>query len=171
MLRAIISKKIDSMERELGASMDYLRYMLRVSLRAFLKFAKAASVAGYRRAAPADVLEVARLVCMMHEDCGSCVQIGVNNAKKSGVPANTLRAVLDRRPEDLPDELADVYHFTHEVNDHSDAEGPYRERIRDRWGEEALVEVALAVATCRVFPITKRALGYATSCSKVTVEV
>ena len=159
------------MERQLGASMDYLRYMLRVSLRAFLKFAKAASVAGYRRAAPVDVLDVARLVCMLHEDCGTCVQIGVNAAKKNGLPANILRAVLDRKPEDLPDELADVYYFAHEVNEHSGGEGPYRERIRERWGEEALVEVALAMATCRIFPITKRALGYATSCAKVTLEV
>ncbi len=171
MIRAIISRKIDAMERELGASMDYIRYMLRVSLRAFLKFAKAASVAAYRRAAPSDALDVARLVSMMHEDCGTCVQIGVNTAKKNGVATNILRAVLDRRPEDLPDELADVYHFAQEVNEHSGGEEPYRQRIRQRWGEETLVEIALALATCRVFPITKRALGYATSCSKVLVEV
>jgi alkylhydroperoxidase family enzyme len=171
MIRAMISRKIDSMERQLGASMEYVRYMLRVSLRAFLKFAKATSVAGYRRAAPADVLDVARLVCMMHEDCGSCVQIEVNMAKKNGVPANVLRAVLDQRPEDLPDELADVYHFAHEVVEHGGGDGPYRERIRQRCGDEALVEVALAMATCRIFPITKRALGYASSCAKVTLEV
>jgi hypothetical protein len=38
-------------------------------------------------------------------------------------------------------------------------------------GDEGLVEMALAIASCRVFPITKRALGYAVSCSAVAVRV
>lgn len=44
-------------------------------------------------------------------------------------------------------------------------------RLRERYGEEGLVELALAIASARVFPVTKRALGYALSCSKVEVRV
>jgi hypothetical protein len=45
-----------------------------------------------------------------------------------------------------------------------------RERIRARHGDEGLVELALAIAAARVIPTTKRALGYATSCS-VRIDV
>jgi hypothetical protein len=40
------------------------------------------------------------------------------------------------------------------------------------WGiHEGLVELALAIASARVFPIAKRALGYATSCTLVDAKV
>ena len=39
------------------------------------------------------------------------------------------------------------------------------------YGDRGLVELALAIASCRVFPITKRALGYGTSCAAVTIEL
>jgi hypothetical protein len=82
-----------------------------------------------------------------------------------------IRAVLAARPDELPAELADVFHFAEEVVTASGDEGPYRERIRERYGEEGLVELALAIAVCRVFPVTKRALGYAKSCAAVSVQV
>jgi alkylhydroperoxidase family enzyme len=114
---------------------------------------------------------VARLVATRDEDCGTCVQIEVNLAKKDGVSLAVIQAVLDSRPDDLPEELSDVYHFAEEVVTATGGEAPYRERIRRRYGEEALVELAMTMAACRVFPITKRALGYAQSCSAVSVQV
>ena len=38
-------------------------------------------------------------------------------------------------------------------------------------GLPALRPLALAIATARVFPVTKRALGYAAGCALVNVEV
>jgi hypothetical protein len=43
--------------------------------------------------------------------------------------------------------------------------------MRLRYGDEGLVELALAIASCRTFPVTKRVLGYAVSCSDVAVHV
>jgi hypothetical protein len=40
MIRALVLRKLDSVEKELGASVDYLRFMVGVSLRAFFKFAR-----------------------------------------------------------------------------------------------------------------------------------
>ena len=171
MLRRLIETRISAAERSLGVPADYLRHILRVSLRAFFKFVKIMPLAEYRRALASEPYHVARLVATRDEDCGTCVQIEVNLAKKDGVSPAVLQAVLDSQPDDLPRELADVYHFTRHVVTASGAEGEFRERIRRRYGEEALVELAMAMAVCRVFPITKRALGYAKSCSKVTVQV
>jgi len=36
---------------------------------------------------------------------------------------------------------------------------------------EAFVELSLSIAAARLFPITKRALGYAMSCSPADVKV
>ncbi len=171
MIRRIIEGRISAAERTLGVPADYMRHILRTSLRAFLKFIKIMPLANYRRALPAEPYHVARLVAVRDEDCGTCVQIEVNLAKQDGVSAGVLRAALESRPDDLAPSVADAYRFAEEVVKASGEEGPYRERLLRHYGEEALVELAMAIAVCRIFPVTKRALGYAQSCSMVSVEV
>jgi hypothetical protein len=99
------------------------------------------------------------------------VQIAVNQVRKAGVPAEVLQAVLDCRLDDLPEELRDAYRFAEAVATQSGAEDEWREGIRRRYGDEGLIEMALAIASCRAFPTIKRALGYAVSCSAVAVRV
>ncbi len=94
----------------------------------------------------------------------------MNLARKDGVPAEVVRAVLNNRPEELTPELADVHRFAKAVVEASGGEAELRERLRERY-EEGLVELALGIAAARVFPVTKRALGYATSCALVEVKV
>jgi alkylhydroperoxidase family enzyme len=172
MLRQLILRQLDAEERKLGGvSIDYLRHVACTSLRAFFKFALFTPLAAHRRALPADAYHVARLVATRHEDCGTCVQIEVNLALRHGVAPVILRAAVDRRPDELPAPLADVYRFAEAVVEAGGAEGEWRERVRAHYGEEALVEMALGIAAARVFPTTKRALGYATSCALVRVEV
>jgi alkylhydroperoxidase family enzyme len=171
MIRRLIEWRIATVERTLGVPADYLRHMMRVSVPAFMKFAKILPLASYRRKLPAEAAHVGQLVAMLHEDCGTCVQIGVNLAKRDHVRTEWLRAVLEARPDDLPPELADVYRFAKEVVKASGEEDSYRERIRAHYGEEALIELAMAIASCRVFPTTKRAMGFAKSCSAVRVTV
>jgi alkylhydroperoxidase family enzyme len=145
--------------------------MIRASLRAFLKFAKFLSVDEYRRVLPVGPCYVARIVAVRDEDCGSCVQIAVSQARKAGLPAEQVQAVLDNRVDDLPEELREAYRFAEAVVSRNGEEDSLRECIRQRYGDEGLVEMALAIASCRVFPVTKRALGYAESCSKTAVRV
>jgi alkylhydroperoxidase family enzyme len=170
-LRRLILARIAAAEKDLGVPLEYCRFILRVSLRASFKFAKFLAVDEYRRVLPPGPCYVARIVATRHEDCGTCVQIAVNQAKKAGVPAELLRAVLDGKLDGLPEELREAYRFAEAVLTASDEENAWRERIRLRYGDEGLIEMALAIASCRVFPIIKRALGYAVSCSAVAVRV
>ena len=165
MLRSVILWKLGSVERDIGGSLEYLRHVARTSLGAFLKFAKVMPLAEYRKTLPHDAGAVARLVASRDADCGECVQITVNLSKKDGVPVDVIRAVLEERPDDLPEPLGDVYRFTDAVVRATYDEGPIRERLRKHYGEQGLIELAFAIATCRIFPVTKRALGYAESCS------
>src|ERR671921_552146 len=112
MLRALILKQLDAEERKLGGvSIDYLRHIARTSLSSFFKFALFTPLAKHRRRLPPDAYHVARIVATQHEDCGTCVQIEVNLARRAGVPADVLRAAVRQLPGELPAELADVYRF------------------------------------------------------------
>ena len=171
MIRSLILKRLDSEERALGVSLDYLRHIVRISLPSFFKFFLFMPLSKNRRSLPASPYSVGRIVATRDEDCGTCVQIEVNLAKKARVPLAVLQAVLQQKPEDLPEDLADVYRFTEAVVKASGGEAPYRERIIGRYGQEAFVELSLAIAAARLFPIIKRSLGYAVSCSLVEVKV
>src|SRR5947207_12726536 len=112
MLRRLILSRISAAEKTLGAPLDYCRFMARTSLRASFKFAKFLAVDEYRRVLPAAPCYVARIVAVRHDDCGTCLQIAVNQAKKAGLSPQILRAVLDANLDDLPEDLRDVYRFT-----------------------------------------------------------
>ena len=61
MIRRLILLKLAAEEKHLGESLDYARHILRVSLRAFLKFIKVMPLAQYRRVLPPGPYHVARL--------------------------------------------------------------------------------------------------------------
>lgn len=170
MLKSLILRRLSVQEKSLGASLDYVRHMLNVSFGAFRRFALIQPMAGYRRVLPADAYHVARLVATQNADCGSCVQIEVNLARRDGVEPSILQAVLNDELDALPQELADVCRFTNAVVTARDDE-PLREAVRARFGETGLVELALAIASSQVFPTVKRTLGYARSCSLFTVDI
>lgn len=171
MLKSLIRRKLDQAERDLGASVDYLRHMLDVSLGAFFKFAKIMPMASYRKVLPVDAYFVAIIVSSRHADCGTCMQVAVNMARKAGVADAAIRAVLDRDPAALREDLSDVYHFTEKVVEATYDETAFRDAVRKRYGEEGIVELALAISSAQVFPLVKRTLGYAVSCKEVTVEI
>jgi hypothetical protein len=174
MIRFVLRKVIDTAEVSFGESLDYLRLMLRASVGAFFQFAKLTGVSRYRRALPLGPFHVVRIVAALHEDCGPCVQTTVNIARKEGIAPTVLRSIVDRRPEALPEELADVFHFVDKVLRRTGDEEGLREKIRVRYGrhgDAALSEIALVLSSARAFPVTKRVLGYATSCENVKIDV
>jgi alkylhydroperoxidase family enzyme len=170
LMQRFLFRWIDSFEKHSGVSAEYARWMANVSPRAFLKFGKLGKLAQYRRALPADASAVAHLVAARSEDCGPCVQIGINFAKHYGVSPDILRAVYDRQPDRLPPKLADVYHFAESVVSGGEDE-TLRERVRQHYGDEALIELGLGMAVARTFPLVKRTIGYAKSCSLMKIEI
>lgn len=165
-MRKLILNHIDRQERALGTSLDWLRALARISLSAFLKFMLLTPIGHHRQRLPKNAWYVARLAATLHEDCGSCVQTVVHLARQDGISRVLIDAVLRDRPEQLPDEFGDIYHFTRSVLQQSD-KPELRERLRATYGEQGLVDIALAIATSRIIPTTKRALGYAQSCAQL----
>lgn len=171
MIRYMILRKIDSVERRFGVPMDYVRHIIQTSLRSFFKFAKVLGAANYRRVLPTGPYHVARIVSTRDADCGTCLQLEVNEAKRAGLDHKVLRAVVDGNVDALDEESADVYRFAEAVVTANGKDQELRERMRLRYGDEGLIELSMAMAVCRFFPVMKRGLGYATSCRKVEIEV
>lgn len=171
MIRSLIRRKLDSEEKKLGESMDYLRHVVDVSPGAFVRFASIMPFANSRRALPADAWFVAQVVGAQKEDCGPCLQITVNLARQEKVDPEMLRATLEGRFEDLPEDLAMVARFSQAVVDATYDEGELRAALRERYGDRGVVEIAYAIASSRIPPTVKRALGFARSCREVEVRL
>ena len=162
---------IGTIERRTGTNADYLRDLVAASGSAFRKFCLFLPMAGHRTAATAEQCAVARLAATLAEDCGTCVQAVVNQARAEGVPAAVLRAVLDNRAGELPEILAEVHAFARAVATAAPDGGERAEALKRRLGLAAQADIAVAVASARLFPTLKRGLGHAVSCSRVQIAV
>jgi alkylhydroperoxidase family enzyme len=171
LLRHIILRRLDTEERMLGMSMDYLRHILQTSLPAFLKFSLFLPLARHRHTLPPVPYHVARVVAVQEADCGTCVQAEVKLAQQAGVDPAVLEAVIQHRVEELEPEIAHIYRFTRAVVAATGEEEALRPLLHARYGDAGMVELALGIAASRVYPTTKRALGYATSCAHVEIHM
>ncbi len=171
MIASMTDRMIRRQEAAVGEPMDYLRDVARASPAAFFKFGLFIPMARHRAAASGDALAVAQLVATQHEDCGPCLQTCVRFARMGGVDADVIRAVLAASPDRLDASLAKVYRYAQAVVTASPEATQLAEELTEEHGRTVLVDLALAIASVRVFPTLKRGLGYAQSCSQVTVEV
>jgi len=112
-----------------------------VSPAAFLRFCSILPLANSRKVLPKDVWFVAQIVALQHEDCGTCLQIGVNLARQARVDPALLRAALDGNCDDMPQEMVDVWRFTKSVVTATDDDS-LRETIRGRYGDRGLIELS-----------------------------
>ena len=173
MFERLIESALSRFDREVrvpGAA-DYLRAIAGQSKRAFAKILLALPLARHRRVVSVPAYFAARIAATQVQDCGTCVQMETNMARRHGVSPELLRAVLENRTESLPPDVATAYRFARAVAERTGSEDALREQVRQYFGAEGLVELALAIASAQLFPVTKRALGYATSCAFVRVEV
>jgi hypothetical protein len=104
----------------------------------------------------------------MVEDCGPCVQIHVNLAQREHVSAEILRALVAKRLDHVPRDVATAYQFGQKVS-RGELADEERDVLRAKWGEKGLIELAFAAAVARFYPGLKRGLGYAHACERVTV--
>ncbi len=166
----ITSRIIDAAERRFGEKLDYMRDIASASPSAFYKFALFMPFAKHRKAAPVEGYGLAAIGALKFEDCGPCMQIAVDQALAAGV-----------RPEVLANAVAGGAGLTAEQKLYLDfgravaANAPEAEELRQKLAQvlppAAMVDLAIAIASARVFPALKRGLGRAQSCALVQVKV
>lgn len=157
-------------ERRLRVSAEYLGHFGEATFSGFLKFLAFLPAAGHRRRAPRDLIHAARLVATRHEDCGPCVQIAVYAALDDGVEPGLLRAILEGEEERVPARVARVVRWTRGVVAADGSDAKPREELERELESTVMSELALAIATARVFPTLKRGLGFARACRLAAIE-
>ena len=170
MFRALLDRfAIRPFERAFSYDASYMRALLAARPASFLKFSVLTGLVE-RRDAPAEALAAAGIVATLREDCGPCTQIGVDIAVKGGVDRAVLRAILAGDEAGMGETAALAYRFAKASLDRDmELADPLRDEIVRRWGEKALVAIALTITTGRMYPTLKYALGYGKTCSRVTV--
>lgn len=170
MLKSILRAVTARFERRYDYDASYMRELIDIDPAAFFAFTKVQALGGYRKAPP-QALVAAGLVGTLAEDCGPCTQIVVRMAEENGVSPVVLKAILTGDEAAMGPDAALAWRFARaSLARDMEAADPLRDEIVRRWGRKALASLALGLATARVYPTVKYALGHGKACSKVEVR-
>jgi hypothetical protein len=169
MIKWILRKALDRFERDWDYDASYMHDIIDASPRAAWLFSRVTSLGRFRRDLPIDAWCAAGITAVRHEDCGPCTQLAVTMAERAGVDSAVLRAVLADAPDAMPAHVALAWNFTRATLAHDAAADEYRDAIVKRWGPRALVSLAFAITTARIYPTVKYALGHGKACTRVVV--
>ncbi len=170
MIRWFLNRQMRAFERKFDYDMSYARDILDADFGAFWSFSRISGMASYRKDAPLDAWYAAKITAALAADCGPCTQLVVNMAEKEGVSSANLRAILANDEQAMTPDAALGLRFAQAV---AARDLPMADTLRaevvKRWGRRALVSLALTIASSRVFPDVKYALGYGHACTLVRV--
>jgi len=170
MMRWLLRRTIESFERKWGYDASYLKEIVSVSPLAALRFSLATSLGSYRRDVPDAALFAAGITAVRAEDCGPCTQLAISMAEQQGVRPEILRALLRDDEAAMPEDAALAWRFTRATLAHDAVADSYRAEIVRRWGPRAVVTLAFAITTARMYPTVKYAMGHGKTCSRVVVN-
>jgi len=169
MLKTFLSRWLDKFEKTFNYDASYMRHVLGVNPWSLLKFSLGTQALDHK-AAPPELLVAAGLYGTLQEDCGPCVQVGVDIATANGVDPKVLRAIIAGDEAAMGETAALGYRFARaSLARDMQACDPLRDEIVRRWGDKALVAVSLGMVASRMYPTLKYALGYGKACSRVKV--
>lgn len=169
MLRWLMRRRIDAFEKDWSYDMGYARDLLEASPGALLRFSSVMGLSTWRQDVPLDAWHAAKLVGTLHEDCGPCTQLVADMAARQGVAPATIRAVLAGDEAAMPADVALAFRFARATLAHDLSANALRAEILRYWGKKALVSLAFAVTSARLYPTLKYALGHGHACVRVRV--
>lgn len=149
----------------------YMEEMLNVAPSAYEVFEAFLPMATYSKAAPLEVINIARIASIKCQDCGTCTQLYIDLALEAGVDANIVKEIMFHGGENLPDDLKLVYEFTIAISNNETIKPEIYEHMNQIFSREVMSEIALAIAATKVFPSIKRVLNYFETCKMVQIKV
>jgi hypothetical protein len=165
-----VRRVLRATSKRYGYDTSYLEHMLKESPAAFFKFAPVAKAAAHREVVPLDASFAAKITGAMAEDCGPCVQLGINMALEAGMAKDQIEAVVRRNTAAMTESTRLGFQFADAVASRAANADQHRDAVRARWGEKGVIDLAMALQMGRLFPMLKAALGYARECRRVTVD-
>ncbi len=145
---------------------SYLEALIEASPGAFQAFEGAMNAGRYQKAAPAELLAIAKITALRMEDCGPCTELSLKMGREAGVPEAVLRGAL-HGGKGLSAEHLEIHQYARAVTANEEMDPDLLPRLEARWGREVMAELGVAIVGARIYPTMKRALGYAKSCSLI----
>jgi alkylhydroperoxidase/carboxymuconolactone decarboxylase family protein YurZ len=170
MSKAEALKQIHEFEAHYKYDGTYMRELLEYSPGGLAKFNNFLPLSSHIEKLSPEDYWVAKLATMQVEDCGECLQLNVRMALEAGVSKALVRAAI-KGGNELPEHLKDVYLYAKSVAKHELVDNDLMDRIEVRYDKGSLLEFGICIATAKVFPTIKRAVGYAKACSLIEIEV
>ena len=168
-LKQLIRWRIAAFEHEHDYDLGYARQILDASPRALIRFNRIMGFTQYRQDVPPEAWYAAKLAGTLSEDCGPCTRLVAGMAERDGVDPQQIRAVLRGDAAAMTPETALGFRFAQAALAHDPLPDELRGEILRLWGGKALVSLAFALASARIFPTLKYALGHGHSCMRVRV--
>ncbi|WP_292937091.1 hypothetical protein [Noviherbaspirillum sp.] len=169
MLKWIARRRLAAFERAFDYDASYIRDLLDTSWKAFSRFVPVMKMSSHREGLPLDAWYAAKVVAIRSEDCGPCTQLTVTMAEREGVSARLLRAVFDNDEKAMGPDVTLAVRYARAVLAHDLEADGLREQIAARWGQRAVVSLALSIAAAKVYPTMKYALGHGQACTRVHI--
>lgn len=169
MLKTLLERMFRKQEQMTGESADFIREMYDAAPGGFWRFAMFMPMSRYRRVLPKEARVAAGIAAIHSEDCGPCLQTGINLALADGVQPEIIRAAVTGDLASMDERTRTVFEFAQAICTRDIRSEKLRARIETWWGKAATVELALVIASARVFPTVKRTLGHGQACLRVTI--
>lgn len=169
MIRWFFRRRIAAFERTWNYDASYIHELIDADPRAFMAFGKVMGLGRYRKDIPPAAFWAAGIVSVMAEDCGPCTQLTIDMAAREGVDPAILRAVVARDFAAMPDEIVLATRFAQKTLAHAPDADDLRDEVVRLWGKRALISLAFAITSARLFPTLKYALGHGHACTRLTI--
>lgn len=170
MFKWLMHKGIRAFERQWNYDAAYVHEMIDADPRAAWMFQRATGLGKYRKDVPIEALAAAAITAVKNEDCGPCTQLGVQMFERAGVDPKVLRAILTETPSQMPGHVALAWRFTRATLDRDPQADEYRDEITRLWGPRAVISLAFAMVTSRMYPTVKYAMGHGKACTRIVVD-
>ena len=170
MMKWLIHRRLAAFEKDFGYNADFMHHVLDTDFRAFMRFGRVGSALRYRKDVPDELYYAVALTGTIGGDCGPCAQLGVTMALREGVPGATLASIVRGNEAEMTDVVRLGVRYARAVLARQPIADEYRADIVRRWGERAVVTLALALVGSQIFPTFKYALGYGHACQRLVVE-
>lgn len=163
-------EQINAFEAHYDYDSRYMREMLQHAPQAYAHFAAFLPMAEYRSRLPLEDYWVSKIAAMQYEDCGDCLQLNVRLAQEAGISDDLLKALLHNAGA-LPPKLKSVYDYSFAVAAGQPIDETLAEQLETHYDLESRMELALCIASSKMFPTIKRTLGYARSCRLIEIDI
>lgn len=169
MITGFLKRKFDAMGRSFDYDVSYMHELADADAEAVRKFALAMPFFQQQPKVPKNAYWAVKLRACMHADCGACLRLVIEMAKRSGIDPTVTRDILIATPADSEAALGQAYADA-VLKNTADLAGLVAE-IEAKWGKKGLASVSTAIVSGQFFPLFKRGFGHGNVCEPVLREL